>query len=267
MIPEFTASFDECAGHKSNLTTSVIFANTPSMRKAMKHVSVHGKSIPVRTIENMVGHQISAMKKRTVDQITTRHDKVALRAQKAKDLGMTRKPKTRLFQSAIILAAVSGTLWYIPTRKALTQLKSEVLRTAWGEGRKLRSTEIVLAILNHPTRIDPLAAIVYRRLSDARRLMKKCQNRFHFALHTYELMKEEERRDVFRKNRGLVAGMRQAAIMMGGKLETDDQGLVIIFNRQRLRRRMEVECKNSHYACHQCTAEHQARRPRRGIRS
>ena len=39
-ILEFTASFDEYAGHKTNLTKSLIFANTPSMRKAMKHVSV-----------------------------------------------------------------------------------------------------------------------------------------------------------------------------------------------------------------------------------
>ena len=61
--------------------------------------------------------------------------------------------------------------------------------------------------------------------------MRKSQNRFHFALHTYELMSgEQENRNIYRKSQGLVAGIRQAAIMMGGSLETDAQGFVISFN-------------------------------------
>ena len=94
----------------------------------------------------------------------------------------------------------------------------------------MRSNELVLAIFNDPTRTDPLAAIVYKRLSDAGRLMQKSQNRFHFAVHTYELTKEEDDRNIYRNNQGPIAGVRQAAIMLGGKLETDDNGFVITFD-------------------------------------
>ena len=56
--------FDACAGHKTNLSKSVVFANPLDARKRRKQIAVKGNTIPVATAENMVGHQISAMKKK-----------------------------------------------------------------------------------------------------------------------------------------------------------------------------------------------------------
>ena len=61
----------------------------------MRNISVQGKDIPARTGGNMVGHQISAMEKRNVNQIIARHDMATLRAHKVKGLAMTRKQKNQ----------------------------------------------------------------------------------------------------------------------------------------------------------------------------
>ena len=71
----------------------------------------------------------------------------------------------------------------------MTSLRTEIMNATWGRGRKMRSAEIVMAIINDPTKTDPLAAIVYKRLSDARRLMNKKKDRLQQAMRAFELMK------------------------------------------------------------------------------
>ena len=107
---------------------------------------------------------------------------------------MTRRQKTRLIQAVVIPAAIAGTLWDIPTKKAMANLRVEVMNATWGRGRKMRCAEMVMAIINDPTKTGPLAAIVCKRLSDARRLMNKNKGRLQQAIHTYELMKQNKAR-------------------------------------------------------------------------
>ena len=159
-VLEATAEFDATAGHKTNLTKSTIFGNSPVLRKELKSVSVNGQSTPVVTTEKMVGHQINAMRKRSVQHISSRSESAAIRARKVGGLAMTRKQKARLIQVAVIPAASVGTLWDIPSKKSLAALRAEVMNAIWGKGRKLRSAEMVMAVINNPTRTDPLAAIV-----------------------------------------------------------------------------------------------------------
>ena len=172
-LPEATVGFDKTAGHKTNLTKSVVFGSTSAMRKELKKVTVQGHSIPVMTTEKMVGHQINAMQKRATQHTSARCESAANRARKVGGLAMTRKQRTRLIQAAVIPAAMTGTLWDIPSKKALVNLKAEVMHAIWGKGRRLRSAEMVLAVINDPTKTDPLAAMIFKRLSDARRLMNK----------------------------------------------------------------------------------------------
>ena len=192
----------------------------------LKQISVQGNTTPVVTTEDMVGHQISAMKKRSIQHATKRTEKATLRALKVEGLAMTRKQKTRLIQGAIIPVATVGTFWDIPSKKSLASLRSEILKAIWGKGRKMKSLEMVLAILNDPTLTDPLAALVYNRLSDARRLMNKSNERLLLAQHTFEFIKAETKggdtetpnhavsAPIFNKIQGPGAGMRQAAALL-----------------------------------------------------
>ena len=130
-------------------------------------------------------------------------------------MSMTKKEKARVIQGAIIPAAASGTLWDIPTNKACTRLRTQTLNAIWGQGRKMRCPEIVLGIINDPTRIDPIAAITFKRISDARRLMRKSHRRLHLAIHTFEVSREPETdTKIHATNQGPIVGLRQAAIML-----------------------------------------------------
>ena len=52
----------------------------------------------------------------------------------------------------------------------------------WGKGRKMRAPEIVLSMIKDPIRAGPLAAIDYKHLNDARRLMRKSKARLDKAI-------------------------------------------------------------------------------------
>ena len=64
-----------------------------------------------------------------------------------------------------------------------------MLRAIWGIERKLRCLGIVLGIVNDSLRTDPLAAIVFRRLSDARRIMRKSKERQKKAIEVFSKVK------------------------------------------------------------------------------
>ena len=83
---------------------------------------------------------------------------------------------------------------------ALAYLETEVPKAILGNGRKLRAPEIVLAALNDPTKTDPLASLMFKRLADARRFLNKSPNRLHFAIHTFGTMeKHGEKKTLFQK--------------------------------------------------------------------
>ena len=94
---------------------------------------------------------------------------------------MTRKQQARSIQGAAIPVATTGTMMDIPNTKAINLLRTDVINAIWGRGRKIQAAEVALAILNGPTKTDPLAAILFKRLSDARRLMAKDPRRQNLA--------------------------------------------------------------------------------------
>ena len=138
-ILETTADFDACVGLKTNLAKSVIFANTPSLRKAMEHC--HTRTGHPRCHDgNMVGHQVVAMSKRDVRLASAKAGKVAARSKKVSGLPMTKKQKARLIQNAIILAAVAGTLWDIPTKKSVGASQDGSHESDLGQRTKVAGT-------------------------------------------------------------------------------------------------------------------------------
>ena len=243
--------FDKVAGHNTNLTKSFVFASNQSTRDNLRKHKILGGETKITTTANMVGHDITTRKGRHATTISLRANKAGNRATKVANMtDLTRKQKTRLITNAVIPTATSGTLWNIPTKKALSKLNADIIRAIWGKGRKLRAAEMVLAIVNDPTKTDPLSAIVFKRLSDARRLMRKNADRMHSAIHTFELLSAKEsvlstgplgpdeaadqgesndQDSIHSKTQGPVAGMIQAAALLGGKLSHNEEGFYVKF--------------------------------------
>ena len=269
--------FDKTAGHRTNFAKSCIFASEQKIRDTLRKKRLAGDDTKIITSAEMVGHEITVKRGRTAQATSKRSEKAAQRAKKVTNMAdQTRKQRARLITSAVIPAAISGTMWSLPSKKAANSLRGEILRAVWGKGRKLRAPEIVLGVLHDPTRADPLGAIVYKRLADARRLMRKDAGRLHRAIHTFELTKEERNKEtaaqrasqvrepgsptteaegdgsreqqaaqlgsdhatsqpsqtndhIHHKLNGPVNGMRQAAALLGGKLNYNEDGFYIAF--------------------------------------
>ena len=109
---------------------------------------------------------------------------------------------------------MSGTLWDLPSNKALAHLRTQVIKAIWGKGRRMRCLEIALGVLNDPTRTDPMVAIIYKRSADARRLLNKDKDRLRKALRVQQQTNVEENK-IFNNNQGPIAGLRQVATLLG----------------------------------------------------
>ncbi len=226
-----TKRFDDAAGHCTNVDKTAVFATAASDREALRRCKVGNDQLNVKLDDVMVGHCITTRRARKTTFLNGRAEKAALRAQRAAAVGATKRQRTRLIQQAVVPMAVSGTLWEIPSVKQLDGLRTSTINAIWGKNRKQRSREVVLAVLNDATKTDPLAAMVFRRLEDARRLMKKDWNRYLYARHVFELTKDEIRSGrVFQKGgSGTMKGLHQAAALLGGNLELNDDGFIISF--------------------------------------
>ena len=63
-----------------------------------------------------------------------------------------------------------------------------------GEEAERWCVEMVMAISNDPTKTDALAAIVFQRLSDARRLTNKKKEMLQQAVRAFKLMQRKDKR-------------------------------------------------------------------------
>ena len=135
-VLEATKQFDNTAGHKTNLSKSYVFANTQSTRDQLRKHNVMGKNTKITTAANMVGHDITAKRMRDSKATTERTGNATNRARKVTNMmDQTRSQRAKLITNAVILAAISGTMWTIPSKRATNALKTEILRAIWGKGR------------------------------------------------------------------------------------------------------------------------------------
>ena len=105
----------------------------------------------------MVGHDITAKRRRDVSALTAKTEKAADRASKAANMAMTRKEKQKVLPGAVIPATASETLWDIPSNKAMARLRTSIPNAVGGRGGRLRCPEIVLGVIDDPTNIAPLS--------------------------------------------------------------------------------------------------------------
>ncbi len=223
-----TKQFDEDADHRTNVAKSMAFATDAKARKKLTNMRIGGEALKVRQHGVVVGHEISIKRARCLGHMSSRAGTAAARAIKVQASDGTREQKLKVIQGAVIPSMTSGTMWDIPSAQALDGLRTAITNAVWGRGRRLRCKEIVLAVLADPVRTDPLAAIVYKRLNDARRLMQKDPRRLHMATHVYWLTEgNDDMNGVFHKGAGPSKGLRQAAALLGGRLGVDDDGFVI----------------------------------------
>jgi len=78
---------------------------------------------------------------------------------------------------AAIPKILHGTIWTFPSATSTDKMRAASVNCT-GRWDTMRCPEVIVAILNNPVRADPVAAICYRGLCDARRLMSISDERY-----------------------------------------------------------------------------------------
>ena len=93
------------------------------------------------------------------------------KAAPAAPLNMAKKNKATV--GKVLPSYTFGTNWSTPSLALSTRLRSQILKCIWGNQSKMRCPEIVLGLLNDPTRVDHFYASAFRAFIDARRMLRK----------------------------------------------------------------------------------------------
>ena len=172
---------DEAAGHFSNPTKLAATATTAEGRSRLReeNVGTADAPIPLRVfrVEPLVGDALVTKRsparalsdKRLANTIDTAH--------RVDNLPCSTAQKTRATATAVIPKMLKGTQWTLPSKQSLKQLLSAIMKGIWSHYRKMRASEIVMAILNDPTKVDPFGATMYACLSLTRRTLRRCDQR------------------------------------------------------------------------------------------
>ncbi len=226
---ESITRFDDLAGHFTNVAKSAVFATCPTQGANLKRTTVGGQTLKVKREATMVGHSITTRRRHGTAHMDMRAANAKERAARIARAPYPKQWKQKLIQTAAAPALVCGCLWELPSIRNLSALRTAFVDAIWGNKRRQRCHEILLGVINDPTLVDPLSILVFNRLRDARRLLRKSPSRAAHAEHVHLITYDEdaEREQVHAMDQGPIRGLRQAAALLGGKLEVDDHGLFI----------------------------------------
>ncbi len=225
--------FDEAAGHRTNILKSILFTTDPETRRKLreekKEKESAGEQAPAVELDGvMVGHTITTRRSQraTTSKVSDRVETFTARAARVASSRQAYDKKVRLMSTAVIPTIATSCSWELPTKRGAASMQSAAVTAVWGHTRKQRCTEAVLSVVHDPIKLDPVAAMVFKRLADARRLMKRkceCEN---MAIHTNCIAGDSDQNLPIL---GPVRGLRHAARYLGGILSIHDGALAILF--------------------------------------
>ena len=97
---------------------------------------------------------------------------------KANAAPLTFGKRKKVLATKVIPTGIHGTLWSPPSKAEAKTQRTKTLACQWGKNSKMRCPEVVIGILNDPTRSDHFYAAVHRAFNETRRMMIKNTERF-----------------------------------------------------------------------------------------
>ncbi len=219
--------FDSAAGHKTNIDKSAVFATDTKLRKKVSNIVVEGKKARCSLHETMVGHTINTKRSQnsTTGIMNQRMEETIRRADKISRADIPPSLKRKLIETAALPTSWCGCMWSLPTTKLQTKAANTVVAALWGQKRQMRCREIVLSVLHDPAKVDPASSLVFKRLHDARRTLRRSEERLNRAIHTNEMLEHHEGKTIV----GPVHGIRTAANALAGTVRIREGDLAIVF--------------------------------------
>ena len=170
--------FDRIAGHITNKKKLKAVASTvaaqgvllrmksePSYGQLLQNLDIVDSEIVVgETIlskSGKVGNRMAAKVKRTVDVI-----------RRISRIAVCKKLKKTALAVKALPKHTYGMMWVMPTKCAVQTIRSAALKSTLWTGRAMRASEVVLALINDPTRVDPWGAMIYHTARCAQSLQR-----------------------------------------------------------------------------------------------
>ena len=178
-LPQLTKAIEEVVemdalmGHQTNIEKSKMLATTKRTRKKAGELKIKGLQIQLVQDFKLLGHRCIGVRKYITTDAEEAAQEARLRVNRIEHLPIPQESKVNLIKASAMTVAAASTQWSRPLLATLERLKNETLRAVWGTKRQMRCSEVVSAIINDATEIDPIRASAWNALANARRLMKK----------------------------------------------------------------------------------------------
>ena len=171
-------AFDLLAGQELQHSKTVFAATHQCDRVYLKGITLHGTNTTIKGLFVLVGDVISAQMKRSKEQPDKRVADALTVAKKLLSLKFGRGLCAHAVSTSVIPRMTYGTQWALPSVAALSKLRSAILSGIWGQGSRLRCSEIVLGLMHDPTRVDPTFACLFRTFSHTRQMVFNYPKRY-----------------------------------------------------------------------------------------
>ena len=164
---------DKMTGQSTNIDKSKILATTRRVRMTARQIEINGTRLNLVHDFKLLGHRCVGIHKFISTDVQEAAIEAKLRTQRIQTLPVGQEGKIRLLKTSAMKVLAAGTQWSRAQMSTLNTLKTEVIRTVWGKRREMRCAEIVLGVLHDCTDLDPLKAMAWTTINNARRLMQK----------------------------------------------------------------------------------------------
>ena len=130
-------TFDQIAGHFTNMTKSNLFATQKKDREHLSKASLDldGERPGAVSDAKMVGHTVNTRRKHVCANLNQRVDSTAKRARRIENAKLPRACKYRLIATAAIPASLCGSLWELPSQVKMNMTRAAVVAALWGRKR------------------------------------------------------------------------------------------------------------------------------------
>ena len=184
--------FDHLAGHFNNLKKLAIVATQPATRRRLKQLNYGTAANPIHPqvthTAPLVGETLNVTHRtlRTGPNSRTLHAFSA--ATRCSYANSNARFKTLALEAVAIPRMLTGCARCFPSSASLTRLRTKILLSVWSKARTMRCTEVVVAILNDPTRIDPWGALIMRTFTATRRALLRDSRRIDHCIQIWNTL-------------------------------------------------------------------------------
>ena len=232
-------TFDEKAGHETNPSKIAVSGTDKKTNEKIKKLNWGTDMQPVRKTpfgaNKLTGHTITAQRRPMRKYQKERMEYALNTAKRCVHLPTYDALRSRVVAGMVIPRMLQDAQWCFPATRSLKRLRSTILSALWRGTRSLRCPEIVIAVLNDPTRVDPWGAAINQMFLKARRTLSRCARRREIFANTMRQILHDDAKHADKdtiKDRGIQgpahAIFRVLKVLgLKGEIGDDDEGLTI----------------------------------------